>query len=104
MPSSIVLVTCDSSSDGAAPNCDTATEITGISAFGSRVTASLVKLIQPRIRRISEKTIAGSGWRIDQAEMFRAIGTPSPVLDRRSDVSLARSKRMLDFVAASPVL
>jgi len=43
-PSSIVLVTCDSSSDGAAPNCETATEITGMSALGSRVTASLVKL------------------------------------------------------------
>jgi hypothetical protein len=42
-PSSIVLVTCDSSSAGAAPNCETATEITGMSALGSRVTASLVK-------------------------------------------------------------
>src|SRR4051794_14367829 len=56
-PSSIVLVTCDSSSAGAAPNCDTATEITGMSAFGSRVTASLVKLTQPSTSRMIENTI-----------------------------------------------
>jgi hypothetical protein len=35
--------------------------MTGISALGRRVTASLVKLIQPRIRRIMEKTVAGRG-------------------------------------------
>ncbi len=75
-PSSMVLVTCDSSSEGAAPNCETATEITGISAFGSCVTASLVKEIQPSTSRMIEKTIEGSGFRIDQAEIFKAIGVP----------------------------
>ena len=60
-PSSMILVTCDSSSAGAAPNCATATEMTGMSAFGSRVTASLVKLIQPRISRMIEKTMDGRG-------------------------------------------
>src|SRR3954453_6033225 len=72
-PSSIVLVTWDSSSAGAAPNCEIATEITGMSAFGNRVTASLVKLIQPSTRRMIENNTEGSGWRIDHAEMFNAI-------------------------------
>src|SRR4249920_3035578 len=64
-PSSIVLVTCDSSYARAAPNYDTETEITGVSALGSRVTASLVKETHPRARRMIEKTIDGSGFRID---------------------------------------
>ena len=76
-PSSTVLVTWDSSSAGAAPNCDTATEITGMSAEGSRVTASLVKLTQPRIRRMIENTTDGSGLRIDQAEILSAISVPA---------------------------
>src|ERR1700755_3717262 len=69
-PSSMVLVTWDSSSAGAAPNCDTATEITGMSALGSRVTASLVKLIQPSTSKPMEKTTDGSGCRIDHAEIL----------------------------------
>ena len=69
----MVLVTCASSSAGAAPNCDTATEITGMSALGNRVTASLVKLIHPSTSRIIENTTDGSGCRIDQAEIFNAI-------------------------------
>ena len=73
----MVLVTCDSSSAGAAPNCDTATEITGMSALGSRVTASLVKLTQPSTRRMIENTTDGSGLRIDHAEIFRAISVPA---------------------------
>src|SRR5207302_2810582 len=76
-PSSIVLVTCDSSSAGAAPNCETATEITGMSALGSRVTASLVKETQPNTSRMIEKTIEGSGLRIDHAEILRAISVPA---------------------------
>ena len=76
-PSSMVLVTWDSSSAGAAPNCETATEITGISALGSRVTASLVKLTQPNTSRMIENTTEGSGLRIDHAEMFRAISAPA---------------------------
>lgn len=59
--SSIVLVTWDSSSAGAAPNCDTATEITGMSAEGSRVTASFTKEVQPSTSRMIEKTTDGSG-------------------------------------------
>ena len=66
-----------SSSAGAAPNCATATEITGMSALGSRVTASLVKLTQPSTRRMIEKTIEGSGFRIDHAEIFKAISVPA---------------------------
>ncbi len=62
--------------EGAAPNCETATEITGISALGSRVTASLVKETQPSTSRMIEKTIEGSGFRIDQAEIFKAISVP----------------------------
>ena len=72
-PSSMVFVTCDSSSAGAAPNCDTATEITGMSALGSRVIASLLKLTHPSTSRMIEKTMDGSGFRIDHAEMFKAI-------------------------------
>src|ERR1700684_951542 len=62
-PSSMVLVTCDSSSAGAGPKCATATETTGISALGRRVTASLVKLTQPSTKRTMEKTTDGSGLR-----------------------------------------
>ena len=76
-PSSIVLVTCDSSSAGAAPNCETATEITGMSAEGSRVTASLVKLTQPSTSRMIENTMEGSGLRIDHDETLRAISVPA---------------------------
>src|SRR5689334_7885685 len=71
--SSIVLVTCDSSSVGAAPNCVTTTDTKGMSALGSRVTGSRMKLVQPRNSRMSDKTTAGSGRRIDQAETFNAI-------------------------------
>src|SRR5258708_24831154 len=60
-PSSMVLVTCDSSSAGAAPNCATATEITGMSAEGSRGTASLVKLTQASTNRMIENTMEGNG-------------------------------------------
>src|SRR5947208_14730441 len=67
-PSSIVLVTCDSSSAGAAPNCDTATEITWMSAEGRRVTASLVKETQPSTKRMIEKKKVGRGLRIAHTE------------------------------------
>ena len=71
--SSIGLVTCASSSAGAAPNSATTTETTGMSAFGSRVIGSFKKLIHPSASIMIENTIAGSGWRIDQAETFSAI-------------------------------
>jgi hypothetical protein len=61
---------------GAAPNCETATEITGMSALGNRVTASFMKLVQPSTRRMIEKTMDGSGFRIDHAEIFKAISVP----------------------------
>src|SRR5258708_5324192 len=76
-PSSMVLLTSDSSSAGAAPKCDTATEITGMSADGSRVTASFVKLTQPSTNRMIENTIEGSGFRIDHAEILSAISVPA---------------------------
>src|SRR6476620_3836842 len=82
-PSSMVLVTWASSSDGAAPNCDTATEITGMSADGSRVTASLVKDTQPSTSRMIEKTIDGSGLRIDHAEILSAISAARDRVHRR---------------------
>jgi hypothetical protein len=49
--------------------------MTGMSAFGRRVTGSLAKLRQPRMRRISEIRIEGSGRRIDQEETFMATHT-----------------------------
>src|SRR5436190_564749 len=70
-PSSIVLVTCDSSSAGAAPNCATATDITGMSALGSRVTASLVNLPQPTTRSMIEQAVDGGARDGDAA---RALG------------------------------
>ena len=60
-PSSMVLVTWASSSDGAAPNCVTTTDTIGMSAFGSRVTGSFMKLIQPSTSRMTESMIEGSG-------------------------------------------
>ena len=56
-----VLVTCASSSAGAAPNCVTTTEMIGMSTFGRRVIGSLMKLIQPSISRMIDSTIDGSG-------------------------------------------
>src|ERR1700752_2419943 len=75
-PSSMVLVTCASSSAGAPPNCGTGTQSTGGLADGSRVTASLVNDTQPSTSRMIEKTMEGSGLRIDQAEILMAIILP----------------------------
>ena len=86
-PSSMVLVTCDSSSAGAAPNCATATEITGMSAEGRCVTASFMKLSQPSTSRMIEKTTEGSGFRIDQAEILSAISVPVDRVRRRTWLS-----------------
>ena len=48
-----------------------------MSALGSRVIGSFLKLIQPSTNRMTENTIAGSGLRIDHAETFNAIaGAP----------------------------
>ena len=45
--------------------------------IGSRVIASLVKLTQPSTSRMIEKTMDGSGLRIDHAEILRAISVPA---------------------------
>ena len=71
--SSTVLVTCVSSSAGAAPNCVMVTETTGMSAFGSCVIGSLLNVRKPIATIAANITIAGSGWRIDHAEMLIAI-------------------------------
>ena len=79
--SSIVLVTCASSSAGAAPT-ETITDTTGTSAFGMRVIGSLLKLRYPSATTASAMTSGGSGCRIDHAEMFTAIRSRSG-LDRQ---------------------
>src|SRR5262245_62496116 len=71
--SSTVLVTCDSSSAGAAPNCVMVTEMTGMSTLGRRVIGSLLNDTQPRNMTTIAITIAGSGWLIDHADTLRAI-------------------------------
>ena len=72
-PSSIVFVTCASISAGAAPNCETTTEISGMSAAGRRVTGSFMKLTQPSASRMIEATTEGSGRLIARAEMLTDI-------------------------------
>jgi len=72
----MVWWTCASSSDGAAPNCETATDITEMSALGSRVTASLVKADPASTSRMIEKTIEGSGFRIDHARCSKPLACP----------------------------
>src|SRR5882757_3643977 len=74
--SSTVLVTCDSSSAGAAPNCVIVTEMTGTSTFGSCVIGSLLKVRYPSATSAAAITRGGSGCRIDQAEKLTAISAP----------------------------
>ena len=76
--SSIRLVTCASSSSGAAPNSATDTLTSGMSAFGSRVTGNFMKLSQPSTSMMIENTMAGSGRRIDQADTLSAITATPP--------------------------
>src|SRR5262249_3730438 len=96
--SSTVLVTCDSSSAGAAPNCAIATETRGTSTFGMRVIASLWKLRYPSAQTAAAMTMGGSGLRMAHAEMLSAIrvpppGTPRP---RRSDQTRASLSHIND--------
>src|SRR5258708_1528573 len=71
--SSTDLVTCASSSAGAAPNCVIVTETTGTSTFGSCVIGSLLKVRIPSAQSAADTTMGGSGCRIDHAEMLTAI-------------------------------
>ena len=71
--SSTFFVTCNSSSDGAAPDWVMSTWTIGMSMFGNRVIDMVRKLIRPRIVKTANATIAGMGLRIDQAETLRRI-------------------------------
>ena len=66
------LVICVSSSLGATPGSVTVTETSGMSMLGKRVTGSLEKLIRPSATSTMKSRIAGTGLRIDQAEIFMA--------------------------------
>src|SRR6185437_2473408 len=71
--SSTFFVTCDSSSEGAAPDWVMSTWTIGMSILGKRVIDIVRKLTRPRIVRTAKATIAGMGLRIDQAETLRRI-------------------------------
>src|SRR3984885_14728243 len=74
--SSTFFVTCDSSSDGAAPDWVMSTWTIGMSMFGNRVIDIVRKLIRPRIVNTANATTAGMGFRIRQAETLRRLGVP----------------------------
>ena len=71
--SSTLRVTCVSSSAGAAPDCVTRTMTTGMSMLGKRATGIERKLTMPSVIRTRNSTSAGTGLRIDHAEMLRFI-------------------------------
>src|SRR5271154_4460940 len=71
--SSTFLVTCDSSSDGAAPDWVISTCTIGMSMLGNRVIDIVRKLTTPSRNSTANSTIDGIGLRIDQAETFRRI-------------------------------
>src|SRR5271165_3517980 len=75
--SSTFFVTCDSSSDGAAPDWVISTCTIGMSMLGKRVIGIDRKLTMPRMVKTAKATTAGTGRRIDQAETFNRIcGSP----------------------------
>src|SRR5580704_1551047 len=74
--SSTFFVTCDSSSDGAAPDWVISTCTIGMSMLGKRVIDIDRKLTTPRMVRTANATTAGMGRRIDQAETLRRMGSP----------------------------
>ena len=47
-----------------------------MSMFGKRVTGSVMKLMTPSRVSTENRTMAGTGRRIDQAEMLRRIIVP----------------------------
>ena len=65
-----------SSSAGAAPDCVTVTEISGTSMLGKRVTGSFEKASRPSTQSTTKSRIAGTGFRIDQAEKLMRIARP----------------------------
>ena len=71
--SSTFFVTCNSSSDGAAPDWVISTCTIGMSMFGKRVIDIVRKLTRPRMVRTANATTAGMGRRIDQAETLRRM-------------------------------
>ena len=87
--SSIVFVTCDSSSVDAAPNCVTVTEMRGTSTFGIRVTGSRPKLISPNATAAAASTIGGRGRLIENAEILSAMRHPlrEPSLDHAGQIT-----------------
>ena len=74
--SSTSFVTWLSSSAGAAPDCVTVIDTSGTSMLGKRVTGSVRKLMTPSSVSTANSTIAGTGLRIDQAEILRRITGP----------------------------
>src|SRR6202453_831426 len=77
--SSTVLVTCDSSSDGAAPDCVIHTCTIGMSMFGNRVIDIVRKLTTPSRKRTEKATIEGIGFRIDPGGKVKGLrGSPLP--------------------------
>src|SRR5271166_4104025 len=74
--SSTFFVTCDSSSDGAAPDWVISTCTIGMSILGKRVIDIVRKLTMPRMVRTAKATTAGMGRRIDQAETLRRMDPP----------------------------
>src|SRR5260370_22623800 len=72
--SSTFLVTCDSSSDGAAPDWVMSTRTIGMSILGKRVIDIVRKLTMPRMVRTAKATTAAMGRRIDHHETCSRMG------------------------------
>ena len=75
--SSTFFVTCDSSSDGAAPDWVMSTRTIGMSMLGKRVIDIVRKLTSPRMVSTANATTAGIGRRMDQAETLSRMGIAS---------------------------
>ena len=71
--SSTFLVTCVSSSDGAAPACVISTWTTGTSMLGKRDTGSWRKLNMPSAISTTNSSSGGTGLRIAQAETLMRL-------------------------------
>ena len=89
--SSTFLVTCASSSDGAAPDWVISTCTIGMSMLGNRVIDIVRKLTRPSSISTAKATIAGIGLRIDQAETLRRIAELLASVRRSSSIGRTRS-------------
>ncbi len=76
--SSISLVTCVSSSAGAAPCWPTTTATSGTSMLGKRVIGSVLNDCQPSTINMKKARSGAIGLRIAQAEKFMACLVSSP--------------------------